>query len=139
MTSSRISEVIGDSAAAIDSATYAIEFSIRNINASAIHQTLVKNKEVAIDNDLGRVIESLTVTNRGVERPIGISSYPNLLSFSSVTSAEIWGELHSLTLRGTFWSDDLITAPHQIYALYGLRVQESHDVATKYYFWNRQD
>ena len=121
----------------LDSTTHGLLFTIENPALQIAHETLTKNKEIIIKSDLGRALEALTVTYQGVERPIQINSYPDLISIRSSTHSNVWKDINHLTLRGTFWSETLINAQHQGYSLFGFKFNtDSNEI--KSYFWNRQ-
>ena len=134
----KIQDVLTKYNTTVSGASHGLHFTIENSTLVSAHETLNKNKEIIVKGDLGRAIESLTVTYQGVERPIQIKSYPDLLSVKSTTHTNVWSDITSLTLRGTFWSEELLNAQHQGYSLFGFKVINTDTKEASSFFWNRQ-
>lgn len=134
----KIQDVLNKHGAKVDSSSQAVLFTLSNTSVSCVHEIATKNKELIIKSDLGKVIESLTVTYQGVERPIQIKSYPDLFSLKSLTHSNSWSDIKTLNLRGTFWSEELLNSQHQAYSLFGFKTSNSDTKVADSYFWNRQ-
>lgn len=134
----KIQDVIAKYGTALNGISQGLLFTVENSNLASAYETLNKNKEAIIKSNLGRAVESLTVAYQGVERPIQIKSYPDLVSVKSTTHANVWSDITSLTLRGTFWSEDLLNAQHQGYSLFGFKVINTDTKEASSFFWNRQ-